>query len=705
MNEPDDILTQLEKLANDRARFAPVDLEEDDYMPVDLQLAGLEADSDKPSSREMLRIVSLPSNNYPKLGEQRAERFCYDRIEAKHYERGFRLFDPQLAGWLAYLETGGVFGAIGVGWGKTLLCAAIANSAYVERGKKKILLCIPSNVFDQLTQVDLAWIRARINLSVPFHILGQKSAQRRKATFLSGYKGCYIATYSLLSTTDANDMLRAIQPDLVILDEAHNLKNREAARTKRLFSYLEDHEDVELCAFSGTITSKGVEDYHHIIRRALGDNCPLPQSVRLAGEWGMILNSGAVPSEAQAAELVPLIEWARAAVPEEKFPANVSGFRKAYKERFRTAPGVVTTHDSEIGCSLVISNVPVQDYENCEGWEELSIIMRRIETMWVTPTDDEIEHAIHAYKWLYEMSAGFYNELYWPTARELARSKQISEAEADDLLSGAMDHHLAHQEYARGLRNWLGAHQRAGIDTPMLVGLDMAKNGSRNVGRDLYELWCAMKNLEFADMPERWSRAIRVCPFKVNAAVEWAKGLPAGKGGIVWVHHQEMGLWAWEAMIEAGIDALHCPAGKQANQQIIDPAHAHRIVVASLDAHGEGKNLQHFEHMFYLQWPRRAVRAEQSLGRFHRNGQLADEVEARCCRTIDFDDLVFAACLQDGLYIHQTTGVRQKVIYATHAPMPRIYSPEFLRERGMENEQLNQDMRRAIQERFGDFRE
>jgi hypothetical protein len=87
----------------------------------------------------------------------------------------------------------------------------------------------------------------------------------------------------------------------------------------------------------------------------------------------------------------------------------------------------------------------------------------------------------------------------------------------------------------------------------------------------------------------------------------------------------------------------------------------------------------------------------------HRNGQKADEVVAELCNTLEFDFLVFAACLQDGLYIHQTTGVRQKLIYSAHDPLPKIYSPEWLRERGMENERLSNEQRSALQDRFGSY--
>lgn len=698
-----DVLAQLDRLQAQAGRFRAARENADrDREPVEMRLLELESNATPAQERELRRICKLPVVAPLQLGERDFEQFCFDRIEATFFERGFRFYEPQANAIRAYEEHGGLFGAIGVGWGKTLITLAIADFAYREKGIKRSMLCVPAPVYDQLVDHDLAWCRQRIGLAVPFHKVGRAVASKRKRTVAARYEGCYIVPYSIISAPSEADIVRRIEPQLVILDEAHSVKNRRAARTRRIFSYLEEkgNEDIELCALSGTITSKGIEDYHHLIRRALGRLSPLPDQYNLAAEWGLILNSGAVPTESQAGELMPLIRWARNHWPREDFSPDVPGFRKAYRHRFTSAPGVVATSDTEIGTSLLIANVPVEGYQDAEGWEELDILMTRVEEG-ITPIGDVIEHAIHAYKWLYELSAGFYNELFWPSAAQLAKSKSISEDYAEELLEAAKEHHLAQQEYHRALRSWLRTRGREGLDTPLLVGNEMAQHGHRRVGRPLYELWTEMRALEVDGMPERWSRAIRICPYKVDAAVAWARELPKGKGGIVWVHHEEMGLWITEALLEAGLDALHCPAGPQANRAIVDPVNADRVAVASLEAHGEGKNLQHFEHMFYVQWPRRAVRAEQSLGRVHRNGQQADEVEARLCNTLLFDSIVFAACLQDALYIHQTTGTRQKLIYGTHNPMPAIFSPEFLREHGMENRMLNAEQRVALQDRFG----
>jgi len=257
------------------------------------------------------------------------------------------------------------------------------------------------------------------------------------------------------------------------------------------------------------------------------------------------------------------------------------------------------------------------------------------------------------------------------------------------------------------LRNFLIVGARPGYDSPLLVGLEIARSGGKNVGHRLARLWQVAKSLAFVGMPERDSIQVRVCPFKRDHAVAWAIALRKkhkNAGGLIWIYHQEMGAWIYEGLKQAGIEnILYCEAGSKHNAAIISPDNVNKIIVASMKAHGESKNLQHFQHVYFARWPRNAKDAEQFIGRTHRNGQKADTLTINYNLTLHFDDLVLAACLNDALYIQQTTSLKQKLIYATWNPMPRIFSPEFLRERGITTRRLNQEQKREIKERFGGF--
>ena len=583
----------------------------------------------------------------------------------------------------------------------TAISLMIAEKAF-RKGKERMLLIVPSQVLYQLTQVDIKWARTRVPISYPIHILGGKDRESRIALARSGRKGLYIIPYSLLSTQDTSLVLESIRPGIIIADEAHNLSRNTAARTKRVREYVDAHHP-DYVALSGTITNKKIEDYLYHAKWALRDNNPMPNATMLAREWGMIIDAEAStaeggPASISSGPLLPLIQWARRYFPGVEFPESLAGFRKAYKYRLNTAPGVVSSGDAGIGTSLILATRPVENHVKAPGFGDLQKLIDKVNYEWLTPNGDEIEHAIHTWKWLNELSAGFYNELTWPTDDAFAERRKLPAPEATEILEKAKFHHTTQQVYHRALRKWLEAEARAGLDTPMLVGGDIAKHGGKHVGDDLAQMWQDVRNAEFPGRPERDSRAVRVCTYKIDAMIKWAK--EGVEGGIVWVHHQEVGKWAYEALIQAGVEAIHCPAGDRYNSLILDPASAKKIIVASISAHGVGKNLQHFQHQYVLQWPRSATVAEQMLGRTHRSGQKADELVVLLNQTLDFDTVNFAACLNDALYIHQTTGNRQKLIYANYDPLPKIYSSAWLHEHGANNARLTADMERILRERF-----
>lgn len=682
---------------------------------------------------EIRRIMGMPVME--PLSPEEHDSVCGEVELASEYDGGWRLFEPQSNGLVAYRVTGGLFGPIGVGWGKQLLCNMIAQEAS-DKGIQRILMLVPAQVYGQAWDVQIPWSRRKVRLTVPFFGLGRKSPAARLAIAKSGRRGCYIMPYSCLSVKNTSDVLEALKPQLIIADEADNLRNRTAARTKRVLDYCKEAKP-EFCALSGTITRTKIRDYWHLLKLCLKENSPLPLTAQLADEWSMVLDSDAAPTNAQTGPIRPLVDWARKnftacrpcngsgfvggdahhdatgtgyvvtpGVPAEKcdeckgtgriaFTEDVAGFRRAYKYRLISSPGVHATSDNEIGCSLFLANAPVQDHEECDGFGRLRELIDQVEGAWLTPNMDEIEHAIHKYKWLFELSAGFYNELTWPDEKKL-EERGIPAVR----LEASKQWHALSQQYARELREWLEEHSFAGCDTPLLVASYMAQKGAPPHGAAMHDAWQDMHAADFDGRIERDGRAVRVCDYKIKHALEWAKQLPKGEGGIVWYFHQEVGRWLADEFHAAGINYLHAPAGEEHNENIIETANADKVVLASLKAHGVGKNLQHFQHQIFVQWLRDASKAEQALGRTHRNGQLADLLVVVTTNTLEFDKCNFAACLNDALYISQTTGVRQKLIYCGYDPQPEIFPSEVLKERGFQNKLLTAEQRKLMLDKF-----
>ena len=648
--------------------------------------------------REVDRICGLPvSWGYSEEERERAQRHL---VQAEAFEEGFRLHDIQCDCYLAFREHGHVAAFVGVGWGKTIMDLLIAKGHAESGTKSNSLLLVPPQVYSQLVEKDIPQARRLLNLSGVRFFGVQGSAKKRLQTAKSGLSGCYILPYSILSTRDGVKILEAINPGLIISDEAHSLKNSKSARTKRVMKYVRDNGP-QMAILSGTLTSKSVMDYYHLVH-PMGDYNPLPTQRNIAADWGSVLDSSADSSalkEKKTGPLDPLLNWARRHTDLD-IRYTVQSFRAAYRERLRANPVVISSGDKELGTSLVLCpKDPLTVYGRGPS-DELTEMVKRVEDEWVAPNGDEIDFGMHLYKWLFELSAGFYNDLYWPTKETVARRLGCSEGRAEELLNLAQHHHTILQAYNKELREFLSRGSRRGLDTPMLVAGHMARNGKEGVPDSMYALWKEAHDMKekHSEMPERDSRVIRVDDYKIVAAKEWASN---HKDGIIWYHHKGVGEWLHEMIPEA----LWCPAGDKHNRSIAESKG--KLVIASITAHGTGKNLQFHKNQLFVQFPRPARDAEQTLGRLHRVGQESDELYVdillnRGQNTPTFDDLNYAATLNDALYIQQTTGSRQKVIYAGYDPTPRVFTRAVLEERGLDQglATLNARQQRLLDEKF-----
>jgi hypothetical protein len=669
-------------------------------------------------SDEVNRILSMPVCH--PLTDEEADAYSQMNILADAYADGFRLMPKQAEAVLSYEQYSGPFLPIGVGGGKTGVSLMIPEKAYCK-GLRKMMLIIPSAMVAQLWQNDVPFWRKRTPISYPMHLLAGRTKKERMAIAKRGRPGLYILSDSYLSTTDAVDLLEQIRPEIIVVDEAHVIAGRDSARAKRLQGYIEEFKP-EFVPMSGTMTRKSILDYFFLVKHALRTDSFLPRPLAMVKEWSGLLDADATKDDIDTSNwnpgaLTPLILWAQKQLPGEKMPPGVAGFRRAFAHRMSTCPGVVCSDGQlNVDSSLLLKNNRMEAGEVAayEGYDKVQHFGSQVEDLMVTPNGDELEHPMLKWKWQYQIyGAGFYTELVWPEVEALARELQCSESSAESYLKQAVVHLEKTQEYHRALRSWFGDSHVPGLDTPALVGANMYHHGDRDVGYYLFEKWEGKNNSVFpelelmvnpakTDMFGRHKRAVRLCGFKVDQALKWARTIAAkGEGAIIWVYHIEMGLWMNEVLKKAGLPVLYCPAGGVHNSRIIDHGNSKRIIVASMRAHGQGKNLQHFQHQWFLQWPRSANMAEQVLGRLHRKGQKADVVVANTANSSPWDDMIFAATLNDALYIHQTTMAPNRLIIGNYDPIPKVFPSEVLREKIENVKSLDPAMRRLFQEKFG----
>ena len=671
--------------------------------------AHLKNTADISVAQEIVRICNLPIIPEPTQHE-------IDTISKWYCPDGsWTLFPEQVKAMMQFHEYMSILCPVRVGGGKTLISALVANDAYTHFGKRKIILMNPPKLINQLKETELPLYRRHISINVPFYWLTKEAKGKRMMSAKSGRAGVYVLSYSMISRSEGSELMHAIQPDLIIGDEIHRIASDKPSARNRRFREIVKTYNPSLVSMSGTLTKKTPKNYHHIAVNTLAENCFMPRPVGCADAWSTIIDSNASSiddfnpsSPPQPGPIKPLIKWAQANWPEEEWPVNLIGFRNAYKRRMETCPGVVSSDSEEGGTPLRISNLKL-DMAECAkrpGWELLQKLVKTLLEQYVAPNGDEIDHAMHIWRWRYELEGfGFYNNLFWPEVEKFAARKGISQQEANIILERSIEHHTLRQEYHKVLRRWIKNRARTGMDTPMLLGLEMHNNQGSNVGSELYTAWSDMKDAEFEGMAERQKAVVRVCDFRLKQVVDWAKAWHTthkNKTAILWFKNRGVGDWINEALLEADLPVAYCPSGKHGEVLIRDRTQGHRFCVASMGSYREGFNLQyHHDTEFFCQWPREADWAEQAMGRIARPGQDSDEARFFTSIGLDFDKVLFASTLNDAAYTHQTTA-RQKLMYADYDERPMIVPYSVLLEWSGESKpvQLDTGMQKFLNDKF-----
>jgi len=128
----------------------------------------------------------------------------------------------------------------------------------------------------------------------------------------------------------------------------------------------------------------------------------------------------------------------------------------------------------------------------------------------------------------------------------------------------------------------------------------------------------------------------------------------------VWVEFPELGERIAKA---AGVPFY---GGGPLTSQTIIREDGNRPIVASLRAHGTGKNLTMFSRMLFVNLPADGAAFEQVIGRMHRQGQMADEVEVELYQHTPELIRSVRKAREFARFIEQTEGTPQKLCFAAY---------------------------------------
>lgn len=594
------------------------------------------------NSPDLERVLALPRRARPseaelqalvekwtaKLGKGNVRCECETRFRRRCCSR---LLPVQAWALEEMSSVGGLLGPIGVGHGKSLL--DLLSSTVIPATKTAVLL-LPPNLKRQMLDVDWHFYGQHWHLP---NLVGA-------GWYVPGKPLLHVVAFSELSGAKSSDLLPKLNPDLIIIDEAHNVRNSTAARTKRFMRFLKEHPYVRVLAWSGTLTSRSLKDYAHISAAALRQGSPVPLFHPTVEEWSAAVDPSPFPLD--AGELRRLGE---------------ADARAGLRRRLLDTHGVVSSaDDTRCEASLLINERQVE----CP--EVIQEALKRVEQTWCRPDGEELVQALDIRRVQRELSSGFYYRWRWPRGesvevidRWLAVRKAWHSELRERLKSGGvhMDSPLLltkaairwHDGYVHIERDEHGREiQRVEIKP-------RTRNGPQPTWES--EHWLEWREVRETAQPE--TEAVWLHDFLVFDAVEWLR--ERSSGGICWYEHDA---FARRVVGHAGSGAdgvvFACP-GADGDKRVLLLSGNERVV-ASIRAHGTGKNLQAFAHSLVAHPPADGATWEQLVGRMHRQGQLADEVTVEVYRhTPAYVEAVDRARGLAG-YIQESFGAPQKLV-------------------------------------------
>ncbi len=426
-----------------------------------------------------------------------------------------------------------------------------------------------------------------------------------------------IVSYDILSRVSAEHLLENYLPDVIVADECHRLKNSSAAVTRRVKRHMKTHPATKFVGLSGTITKRSIRDYSHLLEWALKESTPAPRDWPTLIQW-----SGAIDERKVDEPVMPpgnLVKLLHTPELRQEYATQdcVRAIRKAYRDRLVQTPGVISSYEDVIGNSLSIRGVDL------DLPPDVLKHFRRMRDDQETPDGHPIATPVELWRHCRELAAGFYYRWNPRPPQEWLEARR---------------------EWCKTVREILKSSRS--LDSEMQVAMAIVRGDVEDGG--VYAEWKAIRDTFRPNVEAVW-----VHDRAVEFALDWAK-----KPGIIWTDLRAFG----ERMAERGLRYFGAEGRDLAGP--IESADPRTCVVASVASNSEGRNLQAWSRNLIISAPPTGALWEQMLGRTHRDGQEADEVEVEILLGCREQNKGFWRAVSDAIFIEQTTGQPQKLSYA-----------------------------------------
>lgn len=556
------------------------------------------------SQRELDRVLAAPQRRdpVPSISNQDAPRIDF-LIRGK----GEVALRPMQALALAEAEAArGLLGALAVGEGKTLVSFLIPSLFPEER----FLLLMP----------------ARLKHQAYAEYLKFKNDFRIRTDII-------IASYNDLSSPAFYKLLEEVQPTAIVADECQNLRNtkRTCVRTRRFLKHAKSNPGIMYFFLSGTITSRSIRDYAHLLELAIGNRTPLPRFFSCRNElieWSEALDICQNPRPIGDLErLIP------ENIKKRRFMSSHIKARIGYQKRLRYTRGVIISTEGSNDTELVIK------YLKTPKSPKIKKALEILNEYWERPDGEELYLAIDKARVSKQLRIGGFYSWVWGKEDPKAISNWIEIRK------------LFHSELRHAVHN----SNRPGLDSPARI-LQACEKGSYVLSS--YDQWKKVRH-SVSNPATAWKWVSKRIARKVIA---WGKR----NVGIIWTDIRAVG-----KAIASGLNrnkrgdqsARYFGRGK-IDEKRISEEKGDQTIVASIQAHGVGRNLQHaFSKNLIVAGLTSAQTIEQLIGRTHRTGQKAKRVEVY---VLDVFRHEWEKAIENAKYIEHTTGQKQKLLSAKY---------------------------------------
>ena len=517
-------------------------------------------------SPDFERIQALPRRKVTLAkGEAAAELLTPMLATKEGLRRGVRLRPWQALALLELAEIGRLLFGGSTGIGKSLVLFLAPHMVDVH----KPLIALPGNLVDDTYTKFGAYAR---DWKVP---------KPRPAQLIS---------FEALQSDDNWNFLKRFDPDMLLIEEAHKLRNPDRAVCKRIDRFQRAKKGpLWVVPVSGSPINVSLFDLAHFLTWSHQNHSPIPKNKAEREMWAAAVDlneprRGQRPGVGVLVDLVPRLK---------PRPTRIGTARKAIMQRLLLTPGIVIADDTECDAPLdVVFEVAPDD-------PKLDVVFKDWRLKFKMPDGQIAGDLFSQLRWEDELSSGFFQK--W----DPAPPEEWREA------CGAKNDFV---------RYWVKKSAEAArpLDTE---GAVLRAHKTHPVVQE----WLKIKPDFIPKTVPTWLS---------SSVVDRAARYIRKHNGLVVVRSPLVG----RAIARAAGVNYYGSKGLDASGRYIEREKKGRGAVMSLKANAEGRNLQYLWHdMLWVSVPRNALELEQGISRIHRYGQTeACKVRILCTSSVTY---------------------------------------------------------------------